>query len=112
MNLIRQFNRLLLSKFCGAVAERLRHRSREQKVPSSSPRLDISVEVTKKLLIKIQSGLPVCPERFANKIENKKQKTLLQTTTMDKNYGKTEKNGVVLDTTSNVKLFLETIWSG
>ena len=33
-------------------------------------------------------------------------------TTMDKNYGKTAKNGVVLDTTSNVKLFLETIWSG
>ena len=28
------------------VAERLRYRSREQKVPSSSPRLDISVEVT------------------------------------------------------------------
>ena len=30
----------------GAVAEWLRHRSREQKVPSSSPRLDIIVEVT------------------------------------------------------------------
>ena len=30
----------------GAVAERLRYRSREQKVPSSSPRSDISVEVT------------------------------------------------------------------
>ena len=36
----------------------------------------------------------------------------LSTTTMDKNYGKTAKNGVVLDTTSNVKFFLETIWSG
>ena len=34
----------------------------------------------------------------------------LGTTTMDKNYGKTAKNGVVLDTTTNVKLFLETIW--
>ena len=31
---------------CGTVAERLRYRSREQKVPSSSPRSDISVEVT------------------------------------------------------------------
>ena len=30
----------------GAVAERLRHRSREQKVPSSSPCSDISIEVT------------------------------------------------------------------
>ena len=36
----------------------------------------------------------------------------IKSTTMDKNYGKTAKNGVVLDTTSNVKLFLETIWSG
>ena len=31
---------------CGAVAERLRRRSREQKGPSSIPRLGISVEVT------------------------------------------------------------------
>ena len=31
---------------CGAVAERLRYRSPEQKVPSSSPRFDVSVEVT------------------------------------------------------------------
>ena len=30
----------------GAVAERLRHRSCEQKVPSSIPRSGISVEVT------------------------------------------------------------------
>ena len=30
----------------GAVAERLRHRSHEQNVPSSTSRLDISVEVT------------------------------------------------------------------
>ena len=30
----------------GAVAERLRYRSREQKVPSSSPRSDVNVEVT------------------------------------------------------------------
>ena len=30
----------------GAVAERLMHRSREHKVPSSIPRLGISVEVT------------------------------------------------------------------
>ena len=32
--------------FCGAVAERLRHRSRVQNVPSSIPRLNINVEVT------------------------------------------------------------------
>ena len=32
--------------YCGAVAERLRYRSREQRVASSSPRSDISVEVT------------------------------------------------------------------
>ena len=31
---------------CGAVAERLRHRSCDQKVPSSNPRSGISVEVT------------------------------------------------------------------
>ena len=31
---------------CGAVAERLRRRSREQNVPGSIPRLGISVEVT------------------------------------------------------------------
>ena len=31
-------------KYCGAVAERLRHRSREQKVPSSIP--CFSAEVT------------------------------------------------------------------
>ena len=36
----------LRSAIKGAVAERLRYRSREQKVPSSSPRSDISVEVT------------------------------------------------------------------
>ena len=30
----------------GAVAKRLRHRSREKIVPSSNPRWDISVEVT------------------------------------------------------------------
>ena len=35
-----------VEKACGAVAERLRYCSREQKVPSSSPRSDISVEVT------------------------------------------------------------------
>ena len=31
-------------------------------------------------------------------------------TIMDKNIGTTTKNGVVLETTSNVKFFLETIW--
>ena len=31
---------------CEAVAERLRHRSYEQKIPSSIPRLGIIVEVT------------------------------------------------------------------
>ena len=31
---------------CGAVAERLRDRSREQNVPSSIPRSGINVEVT------------------------------------------------------------------
>ena len=36
--------------FCGAV-ERLRRRSREQNVPSSIPRLGISVEVTLSMLI-------------------------------------------------------------
>ena len=36
----------LSPSYQGAVAERLRYRSREQKVPSSSPRSDISVEVT------------------------------------------------------------------
>ena len=35
-----------LNKIRGAVAERLRYRSREKKVQSSSPRSDISVEVT------------------------------------------------------------------
>ena len=33
-------------QYSGAVSEWLRHRSREQKVPSSIPRLVISVEVT------------------------------------------------------------------
>ena len=36
----------LASSLNGAMAERLRHRSREQKVPSLIPRLGISVEVT------------------------------------------------------------------
>ena len=31
---------------------------------------------------------------------------------MEKLMAKRQKNGVVLDTTSNVKLFLETIWWG
>ena len=35
-----------INAYCGAVAERLRHHSREQKVPRSIPRLDVSVEVT------------------------------------------------------------------
>ena len=35
-----------INESCGAVAERLRRRSREQNVPSSIPRLGISIEVT------------------------------------------------------------------
>ena len=46
----RQTLQTILSKeevrVCGAVAKRLRHRSREQKVPSSIPRSGISVHVT------------------------------------------------------------------
>ena len=43
----RRYEMWLLKHFiCGAVAERLRHRSREQKVPISSTGSDISVEVT------------------------------------------------------------------
>ena len=44
--IIRGNTLVLLIRLCGAVAERLRRRSREQKVPSSIPRLGISVEVT------------------------------------------------------------------
>ena len=35
-----------------------------------------------------------------------------EATILDKNIGTTTKNGVVLEATSNVKLFLETIWLG
>ena len=38
--------RNIIKSQAGAVAERLRYRSHEQKVPSSSPRSDISVEMT------------------------------------------------------------------
>ena len=37
---------LLVCVLCGAVVERLRRRPREKNVPSSIPRLGISVEVS------------------------------------------------------------------